>query len=64
MDDLNKLICVLWSIIEKNRECAINITNRENEIVVNILSGKKYKRFKNNNALMLINNLKYSYNLA
>lgn len=48
---------ILWGIIDRNKKCSINVTSKDNEISVSILSGRKWKRFKNKNTSMLINEI-------
>lgn len=41
MNLLHKVIELAWSILEKNKECAINIATIDNKLTVNILRGRR-----------------------
>jgi hypothetical protein len=45
MDLLHKVIELAWSILDKNRECAINIATIDNKLTVNILRGRRRKTY-------------------
>jgi hypothetical protein len=45
MDLLHKVIELAWSILDKNRECAINIATIDNQLTVNILRGRRRKTY-------------------
>lgn len=57
MENVAKVMPILWGIIDRNKKCSINVTSKDNEISVSILSGRKWKRFKNKNTSMLINEI-------
>jgi len=64
MDYITKIVPILWEIVENNKDCAINVTNKETEIIVSIWSGKRWKRFKNHDTNMLMSELRQSYSLG
>lgn len=41
MDLINKIMGVLWAIIEKNKNCSVNVATIDNKLTVNILRGKR-----------------------
>lgn len=41
MDLLNKVMAVLWQILDKNKRCAINVSTIDNKLTVNILRGRR-----------------------
>jgi len=64
MDYITKIVPILWEIVESNKDCAINVTNKETEIIVSIWSGKRWKRFKNHDTNTLMSELRQSYSLG
>jgi hypothetical protein len=50
MDLLHKVIELAWSILDKNKECAINIAIIDNKLTVNILRGRKRKTYCDSDA--------------
>ena len=58
MEDYTEIISILWDILSKNKKSAVNVITKENEIIVSILSGRRWKRFKNSNADILADELK------
>lgn len=61
MDDVAQIIPILWDIAKNRKQFAVNIMSKEKEIIVSILSGNRWKRFKNKNAKELIHDIKESY---
>ncbi|HEX4045430.1 MAG TPA: hypothetical protein VHZ76_07190 [Gammaproteobacteria bacterium] len=47
----------------RNKKFSINITNKEEEIIVSILKGKRWKRFKNEDTGRLIADINQSFQL-
>ena len=41
MDLITKITAALWTIIEKNKNCSVNVTTIDNKLTVNILRGKR-----------------------
>ena len=41
MDLITKIMDVLWAIIEKNKDCKVNVATIDNKLTVNILRGKR-----------------------
>lgn len=58
MDLLHKVIELAWSILDKNKECAINIAIIDNKLTVNILKGRKRKTYCDNDANIVLLKLK------
>jgi hypothetical protein len=54
MEHVTKIMPALWNVLGRNKKCSINVTTKENEILISILSGKKWKRFKDHNPDNLI----------
>jgi hypothetical protein len=42
---LYKVIELAWSIVEKNRECAINISTIDNKLTISILRGRRRETY-------------------
>lgn len=61
MEQVAKILPFLWQILGKQKKSKINVTTRENEIIVSILTGRKVKRFKNNNLDILIRDLRFAF---
>lgn len=64
MENIAEVIRLLWEIIGSNKICSVNVTSKENEIIVSILSGRRWKRFKNQDPSMLMADIKQSFHLA
>jgi len=45
MDLLHKVIELAWSILDKNKKCAINIATIDNKLTVSILKGRRRKTY-------------------
>ncbi len=41
MELITKIMAVLWAIIEKNKDCKVNVATIDNKLTVNILRGKR-----------------------
>jgi hypothetical protein len=61
MEYVTEVMPYLWRLIENNKKCSVNVTTKENEIIVSIWSGKRWKRFKNKTTDALIANLQQVY---
>lgn len=55
---------LLWQILEKKKEYAINVSSLDNELTISILFGKKLKRFKNKNNNILLSEIKQYFKFA
>lgn len=64
MENVAKIMPLLWEVIGLNKGCSVNVTTKENEIIVSILNGRRWKRFKNNDALILMSDIRQSFSLA
>lgn len=66
MDDVTKLIPMLWDMSQNRskKRFAVNVHSKEDEIIVSILSGKRWKRFKNKSTTALMHEIKESHVLA
>ena len=60
MDHTTKIISTLWDLTKNKKYFAVNIFSKENEIIVSILTGNRWKRFKNKDTEKLINEIKHS----
>lgn len=58
MDFINKIMPVLWQIVEKKKRCAVNVTTIDDKLTVNILLGRRRKIFSNPNTDILLSQLK------
>jgi len=63
MENVAEVVPFLWRLVEKNKKCSINVTTKENDIIVSIWSGRRWKRFKDNNVTNLISRLGFAYGL-
>ncbi len=63
MEAFKKLLPMLWQIIEKNRNCTVNVSTFEDKLTVRILTGRKTKSFSNSDDNILISQLE-SYLVA
>ena len=45
MDLLHKVVELAWLILDKNKECAINIATIDNKLTVSILEGRRRKTY-------------------
>jgi hypothetical protein len=57
MDFVNKLMPILWNIIEKNKNCSVNVTTIDNQLTVNILLGKRKKIFSHDDSNIVFHQL-------
>lgn len=48
MEFVNKLMPVLWRIIEKKKRCSINVSTVDEKLTVCILTGRRKQIFSNN----------------
>lgn len=54
MEYVAKIMPAVWDVLGRNKKCSINVTTKENEIIVSIWSGRRWKRYKDNNPDKLI----------
>lgn len=64
MDQVTKIVPMLWAMAKNHKYFAVNVISKENEIIVSILTGKRWKRFKNKNTDLLIDEIRQSHVLA
>jgi len=64
MDEISKLVPMLWDMAKNKKRFTVNLHSKENEIIVNILSGNRWRRFKNKSPDVLVNEIKDSLVLA
>ncbi len=58
MDLINKILPLLWAIVENKKNCSANIATIDNKLTINIILGRKRKRFVyDNDELLLIRQL-------
>ena len=62
MDLFNKIMKVLWSILEKNKKCSINIATIDNILTINILKGKRKRTFAAKDGQIVLLNLQHYLN--
>lgn len=56
MNNLSELLPCLWKLIEK-KKCAINVSTKDNEVVVNIINRFKTHCFRDVDSDILISKL-------
>lgn len=61
MENVAKIVPLLWEIVGRNKKCAVNVTSKENEIIVSIWSGRRWKRFKGIDAFDIASDIRQSY---
>ncbi|CAB4127164.1 hypothetical protein UFOVP260_17 [uncultured Caudovirales phage] len=61
MENVAAMMPLLWQLIENNKKCSINVITKENDIIVSIWSGRRWKRFKNKTTDALISNIQQAY---
>lgn len=64
MEQFTQIRPILCEILGRNKKCSINVTNKEDHIIVSILSGRRWKRFNSNDTIDLISDLKQSFSLS
>ena len=64
MDDVTKLVPMLWDMAKNKNRFAVNVHSKEEEIIVSILRGKRWKQFKNKSSAALMTEIKESLVLA
>lgn len=66
MDDVTKLVPLLWDMAQdrSRKKFTVNVHSKGEEIIVSILSGKRWKRFKNKSTTALMTEIKESALLA
>jgi hypothetical protein len=57
MDFYNQIIDIIGKIIEKRKECLVNITHKDDKLTVNIFFGKEKKSFSNYDGRLIISQL-------
>lgn len=57
MELFKKILPMLWQIIEKNKDCAVNVSTIENKLTIRILKGRKTKSFSHDDDTVLISQL-------
>ena len=62
--NIHTIVPILWEILSKNKKRSINLTTRENEIIISIWSGLRWKRFRGKNADNLVLKLRDSYHIV
>ena len=45
MEFINKIMPVIWQIVEKKKKCSVNVSTIDNKLTVNILFGRRKKIF-------------------
>lgn len=48
---------MLWQIVEKHKDCAVNVSTFEDKLTVRILKGRKTKSFSHHDDTILIKQL-------
>ncbi len=57
MELFNKILPMLWQIVEKHKDCAVNVSTFEDKLTVRILKGRKTKSFSHHDDTILIKQL-------
>lgn len=57
MDFINKIMPVIWQIVEKKKRCAVNVSTIDDKLTVNILLGRRRKIFSHPNGDVLLSQL-------
>jgi hypothetical protein len=57
MDMFRRILPMLWQIVEKNKNCTVNITTFEDKLTVRILRGRRAKSFSHSDENILISEL-------
>ena len=57
MDLIKNLLPTLWAILDKNKKCAINAATIDGNLTVNILLGRRRKKFSHENEQVLLSQL-------
>ena len=57
MDLIKNLLPTLWAILDKNKKCAINAATIDGKLTVNILLGRRRKKFSHENEQVLLSQL-------
>jgi hypothetical protein len=63
MENVAEVVPFLWKLIEKNKKCSVNVTTKEDDIIVSILNGRRWRRFKSKTTDCLIANISSAYQL-
>lgn len=63
MDCFNKILPILSQIVGKKKKRVVNVTSKENEIIVSIWGGLRWKKFKDISEDRLANRLRQAYGI-
>jgi hypothetical protein len=58
MDLFQKIIELAWLILDKNKECAINIATIDNKLTVSILKGRRRKTYCDSDANIVLSQMR------
>lgn len=58
MDLINKIMAVLWNILDAKKDCSINVATIDEKLTVNILRGKRRKTFSHCDGNIVLRELK------
>lgn len=58
MEHVAKIVPMLWDLFGKNKKCKMNVTTKENEIIISIWSGRRWKRYSGNDLTQVITGLR------
>ena len=64
MDLLNKIIPLIWQIMDKNcsnRKCKVNVATIDDKLTISFLFGRKIKRFSHADSNILLAELQQYY---
>jgi hypothetical protein len=64
MDQVTKIVPMLWDMAKNRQRFAANVVSKENEIIISILTGKRWRRFKNKNTDLLMDEIRQSHVLT
>ena len=64
MEHITKITSLLSEIIKRNKKSIANITTKDDEIIINIRSGWRWKQFKNCDTNSLISEIKLHFQVS
>ncbi len=58
MELINKIMVVLWNILDTKKDCSINVATIDEKLTVNILRGRRRKTFSHHDGNIVLMELK------
>lgn len=59
MEFMSGIVPVLWKILDKHRNCSINVSTIDEKLTVNILQGRRKKTFAHHDSEVILQLLKH-----